>query len=240
MRLTYMKKKDRCKGALTVEVLLFMIPFMMAFLTIINAGRFVQTEMLIHHAITQTAKQISAYGYVLTKTEITDQMIATNNNSQKFKTDVNTTVNSVKTFSNSVSDFTATGDLQNVIFSGNAAYTQLSEFFSDPDAIASGVMAMVKSDVRGAAMAYVAGELSRASIKNALRGITDDENTYLTNLGVVDGLKGLDFSQSKWVSVSKGKGDIQIVVTYTMKNLIFPQFDFGQYEFRQCASTLMW
>ena len=104
-----MKKKDRCKGALTVEVLLFMIPFMMAFLTIINAGRFVQTEMLIHHAITQTAKQISAYGYVLTKTEITDQMIATNNKSQKFKTDVNTTVNSVKTFSNSVSDFTMPG-----------------------------------------------------------------------------------------------------------------------------------
>lgn len=235
-----MKKKDRCKGALTVEVLLFMIPFMMAFLTIINAGRFVQTEMLIHHAITQTAKQISAYGYVLTKTEITDQMIATNNKSQKFKTDVNTTVNSVKTFSNSVSDFTATGNLQNVIDSGNAAYTQLSDFFSDPDAIANGVMAMVKSDVRGAAMTYVAGELSKASIKNALRLITDDENTYLTNLGIVDGLGGLDFSQSKWISVSKGKGDIQIVVTYTMKNLIFPQFDFGQYEFRQCASTLMW
>lgn len=235
-----MKKKDRCKGALTVEVLLFMIPFMMAFLTIINAGRFVQTEMLIHHAITQTAKQISAYGYVLTKTEITDQMIATNNKSQKFKTDVNTTVNSVKKFSNSVSDFTATGNLQNVIDSGNATYTQLSDFFSDPDAIANGVMAMVKSDVRGAAMTYVAGELSKASIKNALRLITDDENTYLTNLGIVDGLDGLDFSQSKWISVSKGKGDIQIVVTYTMKNLIFPQFDFGQYEFRQCASTLMW
>ncbi len=235
-----MKKKDRCKGALTVEVLLFMIPFMMAFLTIINAGRFVQTEMLIHHAITQTAKQISAYGYVLTKTEITDQMIATNNKSQKFRTDVNTTVNSVKKFSNSVSDFTATGNLQNVIDSGNAAYTQLSDFFSDPDAIANGVMAMVKSDVRGAAMTYVAGELSKASIKNALRLITDNENTYLTNLGIVDGLDGLDFSQSKWISVSKGKGDIQIVVTYTMKNLIFPQFDFGQYEFRQCASTLMW
>ena len=89
-------------------------------------------------------------------------------------------------------------------------------------------------------MTYVAGELSKASIKNALRLITDDENTYLTNLGIVDGLDGLDFSQSKWISVSKGKGDIQIVVTYTMKNLIFPQFDFGQYEFRQCASTLMW
>lgn len=235
-----MEKKDTCRGALTVEVLLFLIPFMMAFLTIINAGRFVQSEMLIHHSITQTAKQISAYGYVLTKTNITDQMISTNNKSSKFKTDASNTVDSVKNFSNSVSDFTTTGDLQSVIDSGNAAYTQLSDFFSDPDAIATGVMSMVKSDIRGAAMTYVAGELSRASIKNSIGKVNDDVDTYLTNLGIVDGLSGLDFSQTKWISVGEGKGDVQIVVTYTMKNNIFPQFDFGEYEVRQCASTLMW
>lgn len=239
-----MKKKDKCRGSLTVETLLFLIPFMMAFLTIINAARFVQTEMLIHHAITQTAKQISAYGYVLTKTEITKDMQSTNGKSSKFKSDVNKTVTAVTQFSDSMSDFGSTGntidELTNIYNSGNAAYTQLSDFFSDPDAIASGVMAMVKSDVRGAAMTYVAGELSRASIKNALGKITDDTNEYLTNLGVVDGLDGLDFSQSKWVSNSSGKGDVKIVVTYTMKNLLFPDFDFGQYEFRQCASTLMW
>ena len=235
-----MEKKDTCRGALTVEVLLFLIPFMMAFLTIINAGRFVQSEMLIHHAITQTAKQISVYGYVLTKTNITDQMISTNNKSSKFKTDASNTVDSVKNFSNSVSDFTTTGDLQSVIDSGNAAYTQLSDYFSDPDAIATGVMSMVKSDIRGAAMTYVAGELSRASIKNSIGKVNDDVDTYLTNLGIVDGLSGLDFSQTKWISVGEGKGDVQIVVTYTMKNNIFPQFDFGEYEVRQCASTLMW
>ena len=235
-----MEKKDTCRGALTVEVLLFLIPFMMAFLTIINAGRFVQSELLIHNAFTQTAKQFSAYGYVLTKTNITDQMISTNNKSSKFKTDASNTVDSVKNFSNSVSDFTTTGDLQSVIDSGNAAYTQLSDFFSDPDAIATGVMSMVKSDIRGAAMTYVAGELSRASIKNSIGKVNDDVDTYLTNLGIVDGLSGLDFSQTKWISVGEGKGDVQIVVTYTMKNNIFPQFDFGEYEVRQCASTLMW
>lgn len=235
-----MKKENTCKGALTVEVLLFLIPFMLAFLTIINAGRFVQTEMLIHHAITQTAKQISAYGYVLTKTEITDTMISTNKKSSKFKTDVNDTVSSVQNFSNAMSDFSSTGDIGSVISSGNAAYTQLSNFFSDPDAIASGVMAMVKSDVRGKVMTYVAGELSRASIKNSLGKVTDDVDEYLENLGIVGGLDGLDFSQTQWVSVTEGKGDVQIVVTYTMKNLLFPQFDFGEYEFRQCAVTLMW
>ena len=239
-----MKKKDKCRGSLTVEVLLFLIPFMMAFLTVINAARFVQTEMLIHHAITQTAKQISAYGYVLTKTEITKKMQETNGKSTKFKKDVDETVNAVTKFSDSMSDFGSTGntigELTDIYNSGNAAYNQLSDFFSDPDAIASGVMAMVKADVRGAAMTYVAGELSRASIKNALGKITDDTNEYLMNLGVVDGLAGLDFSQSEWVSNESGKGNVKIVVTYTMKNLIFPDFDFGQYEFRQCASTLMW
>ena len=110
-----MKKKDTCKGALTVEVLLFLIPFMMAFLTIVNAGRFVQTEMLIHHAITQTAKQISAYGYVLTKTELTQTMIDTNKKSADFQTDVDNTVDSVKKFSSAISDFSTSGDLQSVI-----------------------------------------------------------------------------------------------------------------------------
>ena len=62
------------------------------------------------------------------------------------------------------------------------------------------VMSMVKSDIRGAAMTYVAGELSRASIKNSIGKVNDDVDTYLTNLGVVDGLSGLDFSQTKWIS----------------------------------------
>lgn len=235
-----MKKKDTCKGALTVEVLLFLIPFMMAFLTIVNAGRFVQTEMLIHHAITQTAKQISAYGYVLTKTELTQTMINTNKKSAEFQTDVNKTVDSVKEFSSAISDFSTSGDLQNVIDAGDAAQTQLTEFFSDPDAIANGVLAAAKVKGREGIVKWGAKQLGTASIKNSLGKITDDVDTYLKNVGVVDGLEGLDFNQSEWVSVTEGKGNVQIIVTYTMKNNIFPQFDFGEYEVRQCASTLMW
>ena len=235
-----MKKKDTCKGALTVEVLLFLIPFMMAFLTIVNAVRFVQTEMLIHHAITQTAKQISAYGYVLTKTELTQTMINTNKKSAEFQTDVNKTVDSVKEFSSAISDFSTSGDLQNVIDAGDAAQTQLTEFFSDPDAIVNGVLAAAKVKGREGIVKWGAKQLGTASIKNSLGKITDDVDTYLKNVGVVDGLEGLDFNQSEWVSVTEGKGNVQIVVTYTMKNNIFPQFDFGEYEVRQCASTLMW
>ena len=50
-------------AVITACCLLFLIPFIMAFCTLINAARFVQAEMLIHHAVTQTGKQISTYSY---------------------------------------------------------------------------------------------------------------------------------------------------------------------------------
>lgn len=235
-----MEKKGTDRGSLTVEALLFLIPFMLAFLTVVNAGRFVQTEMLMHHAITQTAKQISAYGYVLTKTKVTETMINTNKKSAEFKEETQKTVDYVKKFSDSVSDFAAGGDLQDVIDSRDEAQTQLSEYFSDPDALASGVMSVMKSGMENSVKTYLVGELAKASIKNSVGKITDDVDTYLENVGIVDGLDGLDFSQSKWMSVTEGKGDVKIVVTYTMKNNLFSQFDFGQYKFRQCVFTLMW
>lgn len=235
-----MEKKGTDRGSLTVEALLFLIPFMLAFLTVVNAGRFVQTEMLMHHAITQTAKQISAYGYVLTKTKVTETMINTNKKSAEFKEETQKTVDYVKKFSDSVSDFAAGGDLQDVIDSRDEAQTQLSEYFSDSDALASGVMSVMKSGMENSVKTYLVGELAKASIKNSVGKITDDVDTYLENVGIVDGLDGLDFSQSKWMSVTEGKGDVKIVVTYTMKNNLFPQFDFGQYKFRQCVFTLMW
>ena len=235
-----MEKKGTDRGSLTVEALLFLIPFMLAFLTVVNAGRFVQTEMLMHHAITQTAKQISAYGYVLTKTKVTETMINTNKKSAEFKEETQKTVDYVKKFSDSVSDFAAGGDLQDVIDSRDEAQTQLSEYFSDPDALASGVMSVMKSGMENSVKTYLVGELAKASIKNSVGKITVDVDTYLVSVGIVDGLDGLDFSQSKWMSVTEGKGDVKIVVTYTMKNNLFPQFDFGQYKFRQCVFTLMW
>lgn len=126
------------------------------------------------------------------------------------------------------------------IDSRDEAQTQLSEYFSDPDALASGVMSVMKSGMENSVKTYLVGELAKASIKNSVGKITDDVDTYLENVGIVDGLDGLDFSQSKWMSVTEGKGDVKIVVTYTMKNNLFPQFDFGQYKFRQCVFTLMW
>ena len=186
---------------------------MMAFLTIINGARFVQAEMLLHHAVTQTAKQVSTYSYVLTKAGIAKEMQDTNGKSEKFTNDVNKAISSIEGF---------------------------AEVAGDPNSIVEGVFSMVQSKAEQAVMTQIIGSLTKDNIENALSTVSDEPDEYLENIGVVDGLSGLNFSKSQWLSNTEGKGNIRIVVTYEMKNILFPDFDFGTYQFSQSASTLMW
>lgn len=202
------------RGSLTVETLLFLIPFIMAFCTIINTARFVQAEVLIHHAVTQTAKQISTYSYVFTKAGITQKMQETNGKSKEFQNTVEEAASSIQGFADAV---------------------------GDSDALVEGVFSLAKAEGRGAIMEEIVGELTEETIKDSIALMSDDPNDFLSDIGIVGGLSGLDFSGSKWITKGEDeKANIEIVVTYTMKNVLFPDFDFGQYEFSQSASTLIW
>ena len=131
------------KGSLTVEALLFLIPFIMAFCTLINAARFVQAEMLIHHAVTQTAKQISTYSYVLTKAEISDRIQETNRKSEELKVTVEKATSSVDGFVNEVSNI-------------------------NMDGLVDGVFSLVKNKGQQMAITTGVGMLTRNNIKNEL------------------------------------------------------------------------
>lgn len=201
------------KGSLTVEALLFLIPFMIAFFTLINAARFVQAEMLIHHAVTQTAKQISAYSYVLTKTKISDRIISTNKKSADFQVTVEKSTKSLKDFANAMSNM---------------------------DGLVEDVFGFVKNQGEQWLITEGVGMLTKNNIKNEISLVSDDPNKYLENIGIEGGLAGLHFDNTRCLDNTEGKGNVKIVVTYTMKNVLFPDFDIGQYEFRQCAYTLIW
>ena len=231
-----MKKQDKRRGSLTVETLLFLIPFMLAFLTIINMARFIQAEMIIHHAITQTAKEISVYGHVMTKTGITEKMQDRNKRAEKFKRDVDDTVKSVEEYLDAFSS----GDVGEIYKKEENAANKVEAFVSNPSAIAQGVFDLAKSDFNQRMVAQVTGNLAKASIKKQLSLMTNNPDQYLKNIGVVGGLDGLNFSKSNCNSNNSGNGNIDIVVTFTIKNQMFPQFDFGEHEYMLSVSTLMW
>lgn len=206
-------KKDNDKGSLTMEALLFLIPFIMAFCTLINAARFVQAEMLIHHAVTQTAKQLSTYSYVLTKAKISERIVNTNRKSEELKVTVNEAASSVEGFIDAVSDM---------------------------DGLVEGVFSAVKGGIEQKAITSLVGEMTKNNIKNELMLVSDDPDEYLKNIGIEGGLSGLHFDKTECLNDTEGKGSIKIIASYTMKNILFPDFDFGTYEFCQCAYTLIW
>lgn len=243
-RFQFVKRRER--GSLTVEAILFLIPFMCAFLTLINAARYVQAEMLIHHAITQTAKQVSTYSYILTKAEITKNMQETNQKSKDFQKKSEDMIGSVTNFVSAVGELGSGDDLlteiDDVVDEGKNASDTVTEYFSDPEEIMNGALAMVKSNGERAVTTLVVGSIARGNIKKSLEKVTDDPDRYLKNIGIEDGMAGLDFSRTCFLTngTDDGKGNVDIVVTYQLKNLLFPDFDFGEHEFCQCASTLIW
>lgn len=238
------ENRQRDKGSLTVECLLFMIPVMCAFFSLVNISRFVQAEVIIHHAITQTAKQISVYSYVMTKSGISERMINTNAKSAKFKSDIDTTTGAVSDFFSAVGGAVKGQNVQqNIDDAKNAvdlAKETVQPYLENPQEILNGVLNVLKSGVRHELMVAVVGGVARGCIKQSLSYVSSDPDAYLEKLGVVDGIDGLDFSDSKWIDNTEGKGNIEITVTYTMHNLMFPQFDFGEHQYRLCASTLTW
>ena len=235
----------RNRGSLTVECLLFMIPVMCAFFSLVNVSRYVQAEVIIHHAITQTAKQISVYSYVLTKTKISERVQNTAKKSEQFKTDTDNTIKDVADFMGAVGEVGSGPDLvaqiDNVVASGNQAYHSVTEYFSDPKELVAGVLAIAKSKGERLVLTYVTGCIARGCIRESLSYMTGDPNQYLEDIGIVGGLEGLDFSQSNWMTGDTSvKPGIEIIVTYKMRNLVFPQFDFGEHQYRVCASTSIW
>lgn len=237
-------KKDKARGSISIEVVLILVPFMLCFMTVLNLARFVEAEVIVHHAITQTAKEISTYSYVMTKTGITEKMISTNRESSEFRTDVDNTVNSLMELGSAIGSLGSSAEASVMIDTISKDIDTLkstsAKYISDPKSIATGVFAAVKAEGRQEAMKNIAGQLTMGSIQNVLNLITDDPDSYLENIGIVGGMDGLDFSQTKWLSATEGKGEIKVVVTFTMKNNISPMFDFGEHKFCQCASTLLW
>ena len=196
----------------------------------------VQAEMIIHHAITQTAKEISTYGYVLSRVGITERIQKSNKAGQEFEQTVDSVVTSVEEFAGAFGNM----DISQMQTSGQALQGNIETIISDPESVFQGVLGYIKSGITKAATVSIVGGLARGSIQKQVSLLDKNADEYLEKLGVVGGMDGLDFSKSECFTNTSGKGNISVVVTFSMKNNMFPWFDFGEHEYVLSANTLSW
>lgn len=241
----------REKGDFAVEAVLGLTIFMIAVLSIMLMSMLVRVQATMQYALGQTAKEISGYYYLLDKLGLAS---LTSGASAEDVSEVNQTIGRVINFADESSskvsdiDFSEGIDFETIadISDPEEMLDQAKEICDDIDALAEdpkGQLQAVltvfgKSMVNKGISYYVAPFVCKAIMPKYLSEDRDAVEEYLKSVGIEDGIKGLDFSQSQLLTDGRS---IKLVVMYKVntKSITFGLVDKDIY-FEQTATTAAW
>lgn len=258
----------REKGAVSIEAALILAIFLLGYTAIISAASFIRAQMIIQYSISQAAKEMSSYCYLVSKTGIMDDSHRLNGEAESFKEDTDKVIDTVVKLYDAIdsgsseisgqvqeiaectelNDFVSSAtDLTNVTQDEfnkmNSAATTMMEtgqaYFSNPKQILKGIASLAKDGALSAAKSYIiAAPISRAMVKKQidLYPMDSQGRDVLERLGVVDGMKGLNFTGS---SLFNDGETITVQVSYSIK-IPFPGLEDKPLHFIQKASTRAW
>lgn len=233
------------KGSVSVEAALFLSIFLMAFLTLINFARMTRAEVAVQHAINGSAMQISQYGYLLSKSGVIDSMGSAADKAAQTKADINQVISAVSDLAGAAGHAAdgitpeSVNDLISSMENAHGAAGIVEGYFRNPKGLLTGIAAIISSGAQTEASRFLISRIAKEQVREYLELYTDDPDGYLEGMGVVGGLEGLNFEKTK-LSVEGGAKDLQITVTFTYKNNMFKDMDFGEHKMILNASTRLW
>lgn len=238
-------KRQRENGSMTVEAALFLVIFLMGFLTIINFARLTRAEVIMQHAINGTSMQISKYGYLLTKTGIAKELTQTAEEAKQIKSDINEVGSTVSNLSDALGGVTTNGvteesvnNLINAVSDSEGAYQIAKDYFKNPKGLMNGLIALGKNSLEEYAATTLVSKMAKSQVELYLSQMSDDPDAYLEGLGIVGGMEGLNFQDSK--CIAGGTKDICIVVKFSVENQMFPWMKFKEKKMALSSSTRIW
>lgn len=223
------------KGSITLEASIFLVLFIVFYLAMMDLIQIARAQVILQYAANETAREISQYGYVLTKLGIVDKRVATSTQAAAFRADAEELLDDIKAVGN------VTASAGNIAGSVQQAGQHAQDFFGDPDALMDNIFSLIKT--------WGADTLSDAVIEIIVRGIVEEQienmsskgvDEYLIDLGIDEGMGGLSFSDSHWANAaSGGMPELEVSIVYVI------DFHLGIIEleprkFKVCAKTALW
>ncbi len=255
----------RQRGSLTIEAAIVLTIFIVGYVAIVTASDFIRAQMIIQYSISQAAREISAYCYLVSKTGIMEDSYRLDSEADQFKDSTDTMIDTVvklydaidsgsDAISASVQPIADCQNLEDLTLSvENAADVTQEEFnqmvsaantmaetsetyFSNPKQILKGIGALAKDGALSAVKSYVIA----APIGKALVG--KQISLYGTNGQGEDILEhlgvvgGLEGLNFTGSSLFNDGETIMIQVSYSMK-VPYPGLEAKSFHFIQAAST---
>ena len=216
-------KRETEQGMMTVEAVLSLVPFIMVILGIISFTDIYRVHNKIQYAMYQVGSELSGYTYFY-------EALGLRSADLGLKSDIDAQTESVDTAINHISDFV--GDINSLstssMESGQAVGEDISEFASDPKSLLRGVvyLGIEAGENTGKQMliSWLGGGMMEKYLDESyLPSSARDADTFLRKCGVIDGLSGLDYSNSRLFQDS-GYRLIDLVVEYDLEIHMFKLF----------------
>ena len=117
----------REKGAVSIEAALILAIFLLGYTAIISAASFIRAQMIIQYSISQAAKEMSSYCYLVSKTGIMDDSHRLNGEAGSFKEDTDKVIDTVVKLYDAIDSGSSeiSGQVQEI-----AECTELNDFVS--------------------------------------------------------------------------------------------------------------
>lgn len=231
-------KKKAERGSITLEATIFLTMFIFFYLLLISLIQMSKAQVILQYAADQTAREISAYSYVLTKAGIVEKRTATSKRAAAFKGHIADVLDAAQEVENTL---TNRGSLEDIVGAAQNAEQKAETLAGDFDELGDNVLSLLKTygaDVLSDALIEELAEQETEKQIALLSGKTPDQ--YLKDLGIAEGMAGLDFSQSKWANESQGDMPVlEVSIVYEMEiRLGFIELE--PRKFKVSAKTALW
>ena len=245
------------RGSFTIEAVLTLPLFMVAFITIASLALVAKIEGRTQYAIDQVAKEVSRYCYVADRANL---LVKPSDDAQAKVDSVDDAVGAMMDFANNVSsvaskaggdedgegdlgarikavvDNTSGEDFQTITTSAQTVLNSLGPLADDPKGAITALAQVAASKGASKLVSRIIAQPLCKMLAQPYLANSDDVNEELEKMGVVGGLDGLDFSLSTFLMDGR---TINVVVVYTIKVNGFGVFD-QEVVVRQTASTAAW
>lgn len=222
-------------GSITLEAAIFLSIFIMFYVWMMDLIQIAKAQVILQYSINEVAKEVSAYGYVLTKAGIVDKRLSTAEKSGEVTQIIDALENVGEILES------GQGDLQGAVQDAGEKIKVVTDKADSSSDYLDYAVSVIKTAGADAASDWVIGQIVEHEVEKQLKMATSkDPNTYLRKLGIRDGLAGLNCSKSSWCNKSAdGMPELEIIVEYEI------DFNLGYLELQPrtytlCAKTALW